>query len=103
MLLGAQAVNAEAVPFSGRVDHNLLLHFWQLVVLTFVPQVVNKKDAKTERIGYVLTIPDVADLCRIPPRFPEILGSLTAKHPSTRLPTPGSTFRLRPAWKSSEN
>ena len=62
LMLGAQAVNAEAVPFAGRVDHNLLLHFWQVVVLTFVPQVVNKKDAKVERVGYVLAIPDVADL-----------------------------------------
>ncbi len=80
-MIGAQAVNAEAVPFSGRVDHNLLLHFWQIVVLTFVPQEVNKKDAKVERKGYVLTIPDVADLLKFRRAFPEILGSLTAKDP----------------------
>jgi hypothetical protein len=79
LLLGAQSVNAEAVPFSGRVDHNLLLHFWQVVVLTFVPQVVSKKDAKIERFGYVLTIPDVVDLCVFRRAFPEILGSLTAR------------------------
>jgi hypothetical protein len=81
LLLGAQAVNAEAVPFSGRVDHNLLLHFWQVVVLTFVPQMVSKKDAKIERRGYVLTIPDVADLREFRRAFPELLGSLTAEHP----------------------
>jgi CRISPR-associated protein Cmx8 len=64
LLLGAQAVNAEGVPFSGRVDHNLLLHFWQVVVLTFIPRVVDKKDGKTKRVGYVLAIPDVANLVR---------------------------------------
>ena len=79
LLLGAQAVNAESVPFSGRVDHNLLLHFWQVVVLTFVPQVVNKKDAKVERNGFVLAIPDVADLVEFRAAFPEILAGLAAK------------------------
>jgi CRISPR-associated protein Cmx8 len=79
LMLGAQAVNAEGVPFSGRVDHNLLLHFWQLVVLTFVPQVVNKKDAKVERVGYVLAIPDVADLEHFRHEFPEILQGLEAE------------------------
>jgi CRISPR-associated protein Cmx8 len=81
LMLGAQAVNAEGVPFSGRVDHNLLLHFWQLVVLTFVPQVVNKKDAKVERIGYVLAIPDVADLIEFRAEFPAVLQGLEANDP----------------------
>lgn len=78
LMLGAQAVNAEAVPFSGRVDHNLLLHFWQVVVLTFAPQVVNKKDAKVERVGHVLAIPDVADLRGFRELFPAILQGLPA-------------------------
>ncbi len=78
LMLGAQAINAEGVPFSGRVDHNLLLHFWQLVVLTYVPQVVSKKDAKVERIGYVLAIPDVAHLIDFHAEFTEILQNLEA-------------------------
>ena len=77
-MLGAQAANAESVSFSGRVDQNLLLHFWQLVVLTYVPQVVSKKDAKVERLGYVLAIPDVADLIDFRVEFPEILQDLEA-------------------------
>ncbi|RUL82178.1 type I-MYXAN CRISPR-associated protein Cmx8 [Tautonia sociabilis] len=85
LLLGAQAVNAETVPFSGRVDHNLLLHFWQVVVLTFIPQVVNKKDAKVERAGYVLAIPDVADLREFRVAFPAILSNL-ATDTGGRLP-----------------
>jgi hypothetical protein len=81
LMLGAQAVNAEGVSFSGRVDHNLLLHFWQLVVLTFVPQVVSKKDGKFERLGYVLAIPDVANLIDFHVEFPAILQELKSKDP----------------------
>lgn len=76
ILLGAQAFNAESVPFSGRVDQNLLLHFWQVVVMTFVPFVVAKKDAKLQRVGYVLTIPDVANLEQFREVFPKVLGNL---------------------------
>ena len=78
LLLGAQAINAESVPFEGRVDHNLLLHFWQVVVTTFTPQVIAKKDGKTKRVGYVLTIPDVADLVTFRIAFPRLLGNLKA-------------------------
>ena len=81
LMLGAQAINAESVPFSGRVDHNLLLHFWQLVVMTFVPRVVSKKEGKAERLGYVLAIPDVADLAEFRREFPAILDRLVADHP----------------------
>jgi CRISPR-associated protein Cmx8 len=76
LLLGAQAINAEGVPFSGRIDHNLLLHFWQVVVLPFLPRVVNKKEGKIERYGYVLTIPDVDDLREFRREYPKVLGSL---------------------------
>jgi len=38
LLPGAQAVNGEGVPFEGRAEQNLLLHFWPLTVLLFVPQ-----------------------------------------------------------------
>ncbi len=81
LMLGAQAVNAESVPFAGRVDQNLLLHFWQVVVMTFVPHVVNKKDAKVERLGFVLAIPDVADLREFRVAFPQILGQLSSEDP----------------------
>lgn len=81
LMLGAQAVNAEGVPFAGRVDQNLLLHFWQVVVHTFVPQVVSKKDGTVERAGYSLAIPDVADLLEFRAEFPEILQSLAADTP----------------------
>ncbi len=36
--LGAQKTNAERIEFEGRVHHNLLLHFWPLATLVYVPQ-----------------------------------------------------------------
>lgn len=61
ILLGAQAMNAEAVDFVDRADHALLLHFWQLTVRVFVPERISA-DGKNEFAGYVLAIPEVADL-----------------------------------------
>ncbi len=51
-----------------------------------MPRVVNKKDGKIKRVGYVLAIPDVADLVEFRREFPRMLGSLTAD-PSKTLPT----------------
>ena len=50
ILLGAQAVNAEGIPFQGQSDQALLLHFWQLTALTFVPQMVDQ-DGDGEFVG----------------------------------------------------
>ncbi len=59
--LGAQAVNAESVPFEGRVEQTLLLHFWPLVAQVYVPQRL-QPDGTNEFAGFVLAIPEVADL-----------------------------------------
>ncbi|HKM53520.1 MAG TPA: type I-MYXAN CRISPR-associated protein Cmx8, partial [Isosphaeraceae bacterium] len=75
LMLAAQSENAESVPFSGRHDHNFLLHFWQLVVLTYVPQVIDN-DGKPAAKGYTLSIPDVADIWEFSLAFPELLASL---------------------------
>ncbi len=74
-LLSAQAINAENVPFVGRVEHNLLLHFWQVVVMTYVPQTVDNEGKRTAK-GYVLAIPDVANLRDFLEAFPELLHGL---------------------------
>ncbi|MEI7923603.1 MAG: type I-MYXAN CRISPR-associated protein Cmx8 [Planctomycetota bacterium] len=78
LLLGAQSVNAEGIGFLGRVEQNLLLHFWQIVVLTFVPQVL-KRDGKPEAKGYSLCIPDVSDLEAFVDCFPEMLATLSSR------------------------
>ena len=63
LLPGAQAVNAENVPFEGRAEQNLLLHFWPLAVLLFVPQRV-EHDGKTELppSSFALAVPEVSNL-----------------------------------------
>jgi CRISPR-associated protein Cmx8 len=60
LYVGAQAVNGEKVPFVGRVDENLLLHFWPVVMRVFVPEVINN-EGKAEFKGFVLAIPEVSN------------------------------------------
>ncbi len=72
LLLGAQAVNAELTPFSERVDHALLLHFWPLTVQVFVPQIIDN-DGQGEFVGYSLAIPEVADLDAFCADYPQML------------------------------
>ncbi|HEX6984841.1 MAG TPA: type I-MYXAN CRISPR-associated protein Cmx8 [Planctomycetaceae bacterium] len=81
LLLGAQDVSAENVPFQDRSDHALLLHFWPLTALVFVPWLI-KVDAadpaasKEEPVGYALAIPEVSDLEEFCEAFPEMLAAL---------------------------
>lgn len=64
LFVGAQDANAERVSFVGQVEHNLLLHFWQFSTPIFVPQIVDLKSGQREYAGYLLVIPEVADLRR---------------------------------------
>ncbi|MDY3562202.1 type I-MYXAN CRISPR-associated protein Cmx8 [Gemmata sp. JC673] len=74
--LGAQAVNAESVPFEGRVEQTLLLHFWPLTVQVYAPQAV-QPDGENEFVGYVLAIPEVSDLEGFLKDYPRLLGNLS--------------------------
>lgn len=62
LFIGAQDANAERVSFVGQIEHNLLLHFWQVSTPLYVPQVVDLKEGQREYAGYVLVVPEVADL-----------------------------------------
>ena len=73
--LGAQAVNAEAIPFLGRAEQNLLLHFWQLTVFVFQPQLITR-EGKIEFVGYTLAIPEVSDLENFVEEYPAMLHEL---------------------------
>jgi CRISPR-associated protein Cmx8 len=73
--LGAQAINAEGVPFLGRVEHNLLLHFWPLTVRISVPQRIDR-EGKSEFVGFVIAVPEVSRLKRFCERLPTTLSSL---------------------------
>jgi CRISPR-associated protein Cmx8 len=59
--IGAQAVNAENVPFKDRARFQFLLHFWPYAAQFYVPAVLNN-DGERTFVGYALAIPDVANL-----------------------------------------
>jgi CRISPR-associated protein Cmx8 len=73
--LSAQSKNAEAIPFVGRVEHNLLLHFWPLTVLVFQPQEISR-DGDNKFAGYSLAIPEVSDLETFAEEYPMLLTAL---------------------------
>lgn len=75
LFLGAQAVNAERVPFSGKVEQNLLLHFWPLTAQVFVPEAIDR-EGKREFKGYVLAVPEISDLQEFCEIYPQVLGGL---------------------------
>lgn len=87
LLLGAQATNAEAIPFAGRIDQNLLLHFWPLTSLVYVPRFVDNegkshigrqgKDDKSRH--FCLGIPDIIDLAGFLKDYPTLLAALDSK------------------------
>lgn len=64
--IGAQDVNAENVPFQGTIQQNLLLHFWPIASLIFVPRVIKKVDKargyQMQEVGYVITVPEPSNL-----------------------------------------
>ncbi|MDX2033396.1 MAG: type I-MYXAN CRISPR-associated protein Cmx8 [Blastocatellia bacterium] len=59
--IGAQANNAENVPFKDRARHQFLLHFWPYTAQIYVPAVINNEGDR-EFVGYALAIPDIANL-----------------------------------------
>jgi CRISPR-associated protein Cmx8 len=75
--IGAQASNAENVPFKDRARFQFLLHFWPFVVQIYIPVTLvydNKtKQSKPKFVGYALTIPDVANLEDFCEELPKVL------------------------------
>lgn len=84
LLLGAHTKNAEIIPFSGRLDQNLLLHFWPLAAMVYVPRFVDRdgnshigrrdKDDKAQH--FCVVIPDVANLERFATDYKQLLAGL---------------------------
>jgi CRISPR-associated protein Cmx8 len=70
--LGAQANNAENIPFKDRARFQFLLHFWLFAAQIYVPAVVNN-EGKRDFLGYAIAIPDVANLKRFCTKFLKIL------------------------------
>jgi len=64
------------VPFAGRAEENLLLHFWPLTVLLFVPRRV-ERDGSTDFAGYTVAVPEVSDLGEFIGDFANLLHELS--------------------------
>ena len=60
---------------SGTVEQTLLLHFWPLTAQVYAPQIL-QPDGENEFVGYVLAIPEVADLKDFTAQYPRMLGQL---------------------------
>jgi len=77
LMIGAQAHNAERVKFSGPADQTVLLHFWQVACLVYVPQIIDRDGrANLERDSYVFAIPEVSHLAHFIDDFQHVLGEL---------------------------
>ncbi|HKZ03380.1 MAG TPA: type I-MYXAN CRISPR-associated protein Cmx8, partial [Pyrinomonadaceae bacterium] len=77
LFIGAQASNAERVPFRGRVDLGFLLHFWPLTIQVFVPEMIDREGSR-ELSGraYIVAIPEVSELKEFCDVFPRSLAAL---------------------------
>ncbi len=75
LFIGAQDTNAEKVPFVGAIEQNLLLHFWTIAALYYVPRLL-KRDGKLENVGYVIVIPEPVDLQYFLKDISKFLGAL---------------------------
>jgi CRISPR-associated protein Cmx8 len=71
--LGAQAFNAETVPFKDRGRFQFLLHFWLFAAQIYVPAVINNEGSR-DFVGYALAIPDIADLQSFCDELPAVLS-----------------------------
>ncbi|MDB9311782.1 type I-MYXAN CRISPR-associated protein Cmx8 [Spirulina sp. CS-785/01] len=71
--LGAMTINPENIPTQDTVAHQFLLHFWVYVAQVYCPAILNK-DGKREISGYVLAIPDVANLVDFCDEFKDVLN-----------------------------
>ena len=84
LLLGAQSRTAEVLPFSGRVDQNLLLHFWPITSLVYVPRFldgdgnshIGRRDKEDKTRHFCLAVPEVSDLRGFLADYPRLLGGL---------------------------
>lgn len=75
IFVGAQAWNAERVPFRGKADESFLLYFWPVVMGVYVPEVIDR-EGKTKFVGYVLAVPDVSHLDSFVQDFPDTMAQL---------------------------
>ena len=71
--LGAQANNAENIPFKDRARLQFLLHFWLFAAQIYVPEVIDN-EGKRNFVGYAIAIPDIFKLKRFCERLSRLLS-----------------------------
>ncbi len=92
LLLGAMDKNAETLPLVSRIEHSLLLHFWPLTVLVFVPRFIDqdgeshlgRRSSKSSSPHFAIVVPEVSDLCGFINDCPRLLASLSSEMASFR-------------------
>ena len=60
-LLGGRSLSEDGIPFMDRPRFQFLLNFWPFVGQIYVPRIVDRHGTISS-VGYVVAIPDVADL-----------------------------------------
>lgn len=76
--LGAQAFNAETVPFKDRARFQFLLHFWLFAAQIYIPAVINN-EGNRDFVGYALAIPDVSNLEGFCDELPSVLSDRSSE------------------------
>ncbi|AIE76212.1 hypothetical protein D082_50500 (plasmid) [Synechocystis sp. PCC 6714] len=76
--LGAMAVNAENVSTDDLIKWQFLLHFWAFVAQVYCPYILDK-DGKRNFNGYVIVIPDIANLEDFCDILPDVLSNRNSK------------------------
>jgi len=76
--LGAMAVNAENVATEDLIKWQFLLHFWAFVAQVYCPSILDK-DGKRNFNGYVIVIPDIANLEDFCDTLPDVLSDRDPK------------------------
>jgi len=92
MLLGAMEKNAESLTLQGRIDQNLLLHFWPLTVMVFVPLFldsdgethIGRRSKKDSDPHFCIAIPEIGDLSQFVEDFPRMLEQLSTEKAAFR-------------------
>lgn len=75
LMPGCQVHTADQIPVLGRIDENLLLHFWPICSMIFQPIELERTGSERHR-GYLFAVPDVADLDWFIREFPAVAASL---------------------------
>ena len=75
LFIGAEDTNAERVAFQGPIAYNLLLHFWLVASLIYVPRSLSI-DGKSDYAGFVIVVPEPSHLDQFQADFLEFVASL---------------------------